>query len=113
MEPWELAKEQLAGVIAELKAKILGTNWGGGVGAILAKLVVIIPAVVKLVESGAAAIGGLTGEQKRKLAVNVINELVDVPVMPEWMEATAIGWVVDSIVAWWNKNGTEGWPAKS
>jgi hypothetical protein len=40
---------------------------------------------------------GKTGLEKRAYVVGKINELVDIPYVPEWIEAMIIGGIVDKI----------------
>lgn len=51
----------------------------------------------------------LEGKEKRQLAIDIINELVDIPVIPEFIEAKIIGLVVDAIVSALNKIFGKQW----
>lgn len=53
----------------------------------------------------------LAGPQKRELAVAVINKLVDIPYVPENLEAIIIGFAVDNIVNAFNAKFGKGWLA--
>ncbi len=51
----------------------------------------------------------LSSEQKRKLAVDVINLLVNVPAIPEWLEGKIIGIIVDAVVEFANDAFGKAW----
>jgi|GEM_PF-950143 len=68
-----------------------------------------LPEVVKAVEAKAAAVCGLSGEEKKELAVEIINALVDIPYLPESLEAKLIGFGVDAAVAALNKIFGKNW----
>lgn len=65
-----------------------------------------IPDVVYAVEAVSATIK-LASDQKRELAVEVINRFINVPLIPESGEAVLIGFVVDAVVAAFNKYGKD------
>ncbi|MDD2773393.1 MAG: hypothetical protein PHP45_06825 [Elusimicrobiales bacterium] len=71
----------------------------------------VLPDVIKLVE-GVGADEGLKGADKRELAVAIINELVDVPFLPEKLEEVLIGWGVDTTVHALNKLLGQDWFAQ-
>lgn len=54
----------------------------------------------------------LAGASKKELAVEVINALVDIPWVPEALEAQLIEFAVDAIVGAFNKKFGKGWLAK-
>ncbi|HSW49204.1 MAG TPA: hypothetical protein VLH09_03470, partial [Bryobacteraceae bacterium] len=62
----------------------------------------IIPAVIKKVEEISKNVK-LASEQKKELAVAVINKLVDIPWVPESAEGVLIGLAIDAIIAAVNK----------
>jgi hypothetical protein len=72
---------------------------------------VLIADVVHKVEQIAQDIK-LAGADKRALAVKVINLLVDIPYVPENVEAWVIGYAIDAIVAAFNKKLGKAWLAK-
>ena len=99
----KLAEEVLAD-LADLKAEAKEVK---GVKDALK----ILPAVIKKVEEVAGGVK-LAGEQKKELAVAVINKLVDIPWMPEPAEAFIIGMAIDAAVAALNRLLGTSWLAK-
>lgn len=71
----------------------------------------LIADVVHKVEQLAAKVK-LAGSDKRALAIKVVNLLVDIPYVPENIEAWVIGHAIDAIVAAFNKKLGKGWLAK-
>jgi hypothetical protein len=51
----------------------------------------------------------LAGNQKRELAVQVINKLIDLPWLNESMEATMIGFAIDVLIAGFNAHIGKKW----
>lgn len=51
----------------------------------------------------------LAGDKKKELAVAIINKLVDIPYVPEQVEAILIGFTVDAIVAAFNRKFGKAW----
>lgn len=90
-------------VLADLAS--IKTELAGFKGPI-ADVVKNIPDVVAAVEKVGVDLK-LAGEQKRDLAVKIINRLVDIPLVPESVEAILIGFVVDAVVAAYNKYGKD------
>jgi len=99
---YEKKAEELVAKLDEVKGKIQG------VGSIKAALD-IVPDVVSLVEAEAA---DLAGADKKKLAVAVLNKLIDIPFIPESVEAIIIGWAIDAAVAALNRLVGKDWLAK-
>jgi len=62
----------------------------------------ICKAVVLIIEEYAQEIGGIPGPEKREAAVEFINKYVNIPILPEFVEALVIGKVVDWAVAEFN-----------
>lgn len=54
----------------------------------------------------------LAGSSKRDLAVTIINKLIDVPYVPEALEAMVIGFAVDTIVNAFNAKFGKAWLTK-
>ena len=71
----------------------------------------VITDVVQRVETLGADLK-LAGAQKKDLAVAVINTLVDIPWVPEALEAQLIEFAVDAIVGAFNKKLGKDWLAK-
>lgn len=71
----------------------------------------VVTEVIHVVERvGAEA--KLAGDKKRDLAVAIINELVDIPMVPEAGEAYIIGFIVDMLVGAFNKKLGKSWGSK-
>lgn len=54
----------------------------------------------------------MTGEEKRELVVQVINDLVDIPILPEWCEAKRFGYLVDFAIEMVNQVAGHAWGKK-
>lgn len=78
------------------------------IGSITGK-VDILQAVLVEVEKTAKEIGTLTGKDKKKLAIDVINIVIDIPMVPEWAEAVIIEYVIDIVIALLNKWFGHAW----
>jgi hypothetical protein len=63
----------------------------------------MIQITVTEVEKTAIDVGGMTGADKKKLAVDIINKFIDIPILPENAEALLIGWVIDFFIGIVNK----------
>jgi len=54
----------------------------------------------------AEAIKGLSGPEKRTYVIKATSSAIDIPFVPEWMEniiePILYGFIVDSIIKWWN-----------
>ena len=72
-----------------------------------------LPEVIRAVETKASEVTGMTGAQKKELAVEVINALVDIPFLPEKLEGILIGWAIDAVIAALNKLVGKDWLAVS
>ena len=90
-------------VLADLAA--VKTELAGFKGPV-ADVVKNIPDVVAAVEKVGNDLK-LAGAQKRDLAVKILNKLIDIPLVPESVEAILIGFVVDAVVAAYNKYGKD------
>jgi len=58
--------------------------------------------VVQLVEKYGKEVGA-TSKEKKQTAVKTLNWLIDIPVVPEWLEGKVIGVAIDAAVAALNK----------
>lgn len=96
----EKVMADMAAVKAELK------DFKGSIGDAIRN----IPDVVHAVERVAADLK-LAGEQKKELAVSILNKMIDIPLAPEAVEAVLIGFAVDAVVAAFNKYG-KSWVSK-
>ena len=54
----------------------------------------------------------LAGSKKKELAVEIINKLIDIPWVPEALEAQLIEFAVDAIVGAFNKKFGKAWLGK-
>lgn len=73
------------------------------------QLVQIIFHVVIKVEGWMERFKGITSEQKKKVAVEVINKFIDIPIAPEWFEAKLIGMIIDKIIDFLNRTFGHRW----
>jgi len=69
----------------------------------------VIPLVLARVEAARGNVSALTGEEKKDVAVKVLNKFIDLPVLPEFIEAKVIGMAVDWFVSFFNRNYGKGW----
>ena len=97
METKELADKVMADLVA-LKAEF--KDFKGG----KREAVRNIPDVVHAVEKVCIDLK-LAGDKKKEVAVLIINGMLDIPWIPESVEATLIGFAIDSVVAAFNKFG--------
>lgn len=65
--------------------------------------------VIAKIEALAPEIGGLTGREKKKVAVVLVNEFVNIPFVPEWLEAKVFDYVIEAIVKTLNSYLGKGW----
>lgn len=65
--------------------------------------------VVQAVETFSSTVSALTSEEKKSAAVTLINELIDIPFIPEFLEASLISWSIDLVVSVFNRIGGHGW----
>jgi len=68
--------------------------------------------VEEAVKQAELKFGGGEGINKRKFAIDVINAVVDVPFIPEFIEKEIIGLLVDFCVHFYNKWFTKQWIKK-
>lgn len=61
------------------------------------------------IEGVVTKVQGVTGADKKAAVVQVVNDLVDIPRAPEWLEALAIEGAVDAVVAAFNRKHGQGW----
>lgn len=94
-------------IYADLKATVEAVAKAHG----LRGFGLVIPMVLTSVESLARGItnGALTGDQKKDIAVRVLNRFIDLPVLPEWAEAKVIALAVDWFVGFFNRSFGRGW----
>ena len=69
----------------------------------------IIIEAIRRIEVYTTEVKKLTSAEKKAVATRLINELVDVPIIPEAIESVLIGWSIDLIVYAFNKIGGKSW----
>lgn len=97
MSQYDNAKKIVIEQLETVYGKFGTTGWTP------AALMGLLPDAILAVEKVAPAVGGLTGEEKKKLAVDLINKAVDIPYLPEWVEGKILNIVIDLIIATINK----------
>lgn len=73
------------------------------------KLMNLIMFLAGVIEMAARKFEGLTGPDKKKVLVKVINRLVDIPYVPENIEGWAIEMLIDQVISWINKVRGKKW----
>lgn len=68
-------------------------------------IIQLIQEVVKLVESIASEFGGTTGKEKKEIAIQAIQSVIDIPFVPQGLEAWIYGFLIDQIVGALNNSG--------
>ena len=109
--------EKLAAVIIEeldhlkswLKEHIDEVGWDTASVKIVNE---IITKVLESIEKMSAETEHLSSQDKKTLAIIVINKLVDLPYAPEWLEEKMISFVIDNIVEVLNKYLGKDWLTK-
>lgn len=77
------------------------------------KLADILSAIPKIVCTVEKEFGDLTGDDKKELVVNVLNMLIDVPLVPESVEGWMIRFIVDKTVKGLNDIFGKDWVEKT
>lgn len=77
----------------------------------LAGFGLVIPMVLARVEEARGSVSALTGEEKKDVAVKVLNKFINLPVLPEWAEAKVIGLAVEWFINFFNRSFGQGWLA--
>lgn len=76
-------------------------------------LIDTIQIVLTEVEKLGKAVEGMTGQEKKDLAVEIINKQIDIPFLPEFVEAKLISQVIDIVVGYLNKWFGKAWLGKA
>ena len=72
-----------------------------------------IPFVVEAVEGFALNYKtDLKGADKKKLAVNLLNQAIDIPYVPEWAEAKLFNFGIELVIKFFNKKFGKKWLEK-
>lgn len=69
----------------------------------------IIVEVIQIIEEYSNNVQQLTGEEKKEVAVKMLNDIVDIPWVPDFVEGALIGWSIDLIVTLFNKYIGQEW----
>lgn len=69
----------------------------------------IIVEVIETVEEYSNNVQTLSGEDKKAVAVEMLNDIIDIPWVPEFVEGSLIGWSVDLVVMLFNKYIGKSW----
>lgn len=75
----------------------------------LRRLYEVVYESVKDVESVSKIYGSLTGEEKKEVVVEILNESVNIPWFPEFLERVIFGLLIDIVVYVFNKIGGHDW----
>jgi hypothetical protein len=108
----KLNADQIDEIVAWVKAQVaaLGDNIKGLFGNFsFGRLFNIVMFIVGLVEQAVVKFGPMSGKDKKEIATRVINDLVDIPIVPEYVEGAMIGWVIDQVVDYLNKVFGKKW----
>lgn len=73
------------------------------------KLMNVVIFLAGCIEQALSMIKDLDGESKKDVLVGVINRLVDVPLVPEYVEGWAIEITIDQVISWLNKRFGKDW----
>ena len=69
----------------------------------------IIVEAIRVIEDYSENVQQLTSEDKKAVAVKLMNEIIDIPWTPEFVEASLISWSIDLVVDVFNKVGGNKW----
>ncbi len=69
----------------------------------------IIIEAIRTIEDYSENVQQLTSEDKKAVAVKLLNEIIDIPWTPEFVEASLISWSIDLVVDVFNKIGGNAW----
>jgi hypothetical protein len=72
----------------------------------------VIPMVLTRVEGARGSVSALTGEEKKDVAVKVLNKFINLPVLPEWAEAKVISLAVEWFINFFNRSFGHAWLPK-
>lgn len=109
-----MTQEQIIALTAELfedfeDLKIrLGRIGKFGPEAVKESYEIIIEAV-RVIEDYSNNVQTMTSEDKKAVAVNLLNGIIDIPWTPEFVEASLISWSIDLVVDVFNKIGGNAW----
>lgn len=98
--------QELSGKIFS-EIKDLASNIGKAQG--LKGYGLLVPVVLARVEEIRNDTHPLTGEQKKEVASRVLNLLINLPVLPEFIEAKIFSMAIDWFVAFFNRAFGQNW----
>jgi len=59
--------------------------------------------IINTIQTVEKEIGSGQGETKKEKAVNIINNLIDIPIIPEFLEEKVFSLIIDLVVFIFNK----------
>lgn len=68
-------------------------------------IIQMVQEVVKTVEEIAKEFQGTTGEQKKAIAIQAMESVIDIPFVPQGLETWIYGFLIDQIVGAFNNSG--------
>lgn len=69
----------------------------------------IIMEVIQIIEEYSENVQQLSSEDKKAVAVEMLNDIIDIPWIPEFVEGALIGWSIDLVIEVFNKIGGNKW----
>lgn len=72
----------------------------------------LIVEVIAAVEKYSVELGKISKEDKREIAVDTLNSLIDIPYMPEWLEGRVFGFAIDGAIQLLNRFVGKDWLSK-
>ena len=106
----EEIRQLIETIVGDLQdAKIRLGGFGEFNPEAMAEVYQIISTVVQAIEEFANGIDDFSGEEKREAAIEILNDILDIPFMPEFVEASFIGWSIDILVTSFNRLGGNDW----
>jgi len=73
----------------------------------------VIQETIKQVEVVSSEVKKLSSKQKLQLAIDVLNKIVDIPYVPEFMEERILSIMISVAVEWMNKRFGKNWLQES
>jgi phosphopantetheine adenylyltransferase len=92
MRNWDAVVDEL---VAQMRA---GWDEIKGAEGLMQRAQEAIHQVVVLVEAFAEKTGGMSGEDKSDIAADVLDELINIPVIPNWLENKIFRFAVSAVV---------------
>jgi hypothetical protein len=93
--------EQLKTILVSTKARIADNDgWDVGDAADVFEAIVLVATAV---DQFASEFGALTSDEKKQVAVDTLDSLIDVPIVPDWLERATFGVLFDLTIFILNK----------